>query len=378
LRSPTGAHVSWWPQTWLINITSHAPAVDGVRWPDAFASFVASEIASQPVWDGVYFDNLWSEISWFTRDAIDLDGDGRVEDPATRNQWWSDGVRAILTATRARVRPGFLITGNGSATYAPFTNGLLFEHFPTTSEGGWSASMAAYASTLAYAAAPALAILNSNTGNTGTWNDWAHMRFGLTSALLGDGYSSFDFGDQDHAQLWTYDEYDAALGAPKGAPRIVNAAVGSQANAAFPSGVYRRDFTNGLAVVNATDRAQAVALDGEYERMHGVQDPITNDGRIVTDIVLPAHDGLVLLRPIADIVGAPFTNGAFARVFRSDGVVARTGFFAYDSGFRGGTTIERVDVDGDGILETIIGDATMIRVRAGTTERLAFAPFGSS
>jgi len=37
-------------------------------------------------------------------------------------------------------------------------------------------------------------ILNSNTGNSGQRSDYQKVRFGLTSALLSDGYYSFDYG----------------------------------------------------------------------------------------------------------------------------------------------------------------------------------------
>lgn len=378
LHSASGARVQWWPQTWLVNITDQTPAVDGRRWSETLASFVTDEIASSGLWDGVFYDNLWGGVAWFDRDTIDINGDGQIEDPATRDRLWTDGVRAMLRATRARVPAGFLITGNGSPIYSEDTNGLLLEHFPSTSEGDWSKSMAAYQSILARAAAPVLAILNSNTDNTGAWKDWRRMRFGLTSTLLGNGYFSFDFGDQEHAQLWSYDEYDVYLGEPKGAARTIGSSVGGQANPTFPQNVYRRDFERGLVLVNATDAQQTITFDEEFERVHGVQDPVANDGTIVSDVMLPPQDGLILLRPIAGVSGAPFTNGAFARVFRPDGSTARTGFFAYDGAFRGGTMIETSDFDHDGKLEVVVADQSAIRVLRDGVELRSFQPFGPS
>lgn len=390
LHDLSGARTSWWPQTWLLNVSSSAPVVAGQRWTDALAEFVATEIASDPRWDGVYFDNLWNGISWFNRAAIDLNGDGRPEDPATRDAAWVEGTRALLAATRARVPSTFLITGNGSARYADDTNGLLLEHFPNTTEGSWSASMTAYRTILSRATSPVVAMLNANTANTGTWQHWSAMRFGLASALLGDGYFSFDFGDQEHAQRWWYDEYDTFLGAPKGDPqRIVRTADAARGvsvpspsateNSSFPLGVYRRDFAQGLVLVNGTAETTRLQFDEEFEHLLGAQDATTNSGAITSEITLPPHDGVILLRPIASMREAVFANGAFARIFRSDGTVARNGFFAYDTNVRGSAQVEYRDLDRDEHDETIIADRGRITVRDpnGAT-RITFAPFGDA
>jgi hypothetical protein len=140
--------------------------------------------------------------------------------------------------------------------------------------------------------------------------------------------------------------------------------------------VYRREFEHGIVIVNATDSVQRLAFDEEFERVHGTQDPVTNDGSIVSEITMPPRDGAILLRPIEGVTGVPFVNGAFARVFRPDGTTARTGFFAYDGAFRGGTTVTRVDLDRDGDAEVVVADATAIRVLRGGTEVVRFAPFG--
>jgi hypothetical protein len=368
IRTTEGERVWWWPQTWLMNVTEGAPKVNGRRWTDAIAGFVAEEIASDPRWDGVYFDNLWGGISWFDRARLDLNGDGRVESPADRDRLWTAGIASLLRETRKRTPTSFGIIGNGSPIYAPLTNGLLLEHFPNTNEGSWVASMLAYQRAVEQSMNPVIAMLNTNTGNTGARTDWRRMRFGLTSSLLSDGYYSFDFGDQEHAQLWWYDEYDAALGDPKG-DRVQ---VGSDGRR-----VYRRDFSSGLVLVNAENERVNITLDGEFERLRGTQDPLENNGRFVTEVTLQPNDGAVLLRPVEQVEGAPFTNGAFARIFRGNGSVSRNGVFAYDASFRGGTFMELRDLDGDGSLERISVDGAEIVVVSGSKERTRFSPIGA-
>jgi len=372
LRSTTGDRVSWWPQTLLLNVTDSG-------WTDTLAAFVAESIASDSRWDGVYYDNLWGSISWFDRAPLDLNGDGQQEGAAALDAAWVAGTRALLTATRRQVRSDFLITGNGSEIYADLTNGLLLEHFPETSAGGWSESMRAYFRILERAAQPVITILNSNTRNTGRQTDFRSVRFGLTSALLGGGYYSFDFGDTDHAQRWWYDEYEAYLGQPQGKAFRVEGDGGASRRADvgdFPPSVYRREFEHGIVVVNATDAERRVTFDEEFERVRGTQDPVTNDGSIISEITLPPFDGAILLRPIASVTGVPFVNGAFARVFRPDGAVMRTGFFTYDGAFRGGAIVMRADLDRDGNSETVVADETTIRVLRGDAEIVRFAPFG--
>jgi len=60
------------------------------------------------------------------------------------------------------------------------------------------------------------------------------MRFGLTSALMGNAFYSFDYGDDDHGQTWRYDEYEVSLGQPTGAPMLASKP-SVQANAPRPT-----------------------------------------------------------------------------------------------------------------------------------------------
>lgn len=369
LRSVAGHRVSWWPQTWLLDVTD-------ARWTDALATFVAEELATDTRWDGVYYDNLWGSVSWFDRDVLDLDDDGAREGAAALDRAWVMGTRRLLTETGARVPAGFLITGNGSSVYADLTNGLLLEHFPSTSEGDWSASMRALFAITERASDPVFAIVNTNTGNTGFWQDWKRVRFGLASALLGGGYYSFDFGDAEHAQRWWYDEYEAYLGDPVGPPVRIDASGAGVFDPTFTRGVYRREYERGIVLVNATDTPQHVTFDEEFERLRGTQDPATNSGEVVTALTLPPQDGTILLRPLIGITRAPFANGAFARVFDHAGRVARNGFFTYDGAEVGSATVEHINLDGDSALETVAAGDTTIRVWDNGAIVREFAPFG--
>src|SRR3989338_6272402 len=203
----------------------------------------------------------------------------------------------LFKGTRELVGPEPLIVINGSLlpAYQPWVNGRMFESFPTPWEGRgrWSDSIASYLRLPTSNFSPPISIINTNTRDQGAQEDYKTMRFGLASALLGNGFSGFDFGITSHAQLWWYDEYDAPLGRPVSQP--ANVLGGSDT---IVDSVWRRDFEQGVAFVNATHLARSIALDEEFERLHGIQDPATNDGSVGSEVTLPARDGVILLRPI--------------------------------------------------------------------------------
>jgi hypothetical protein len=118
------------------------------------------------------------------------------------------------------------------------------------------------------------------------------MRFLLTYTLQNDGFFIYDefWYNYAHNTSWWYDEYDNAglgkgyLGMPLGP-------------ATQPiSGVYRRDFTNGLSLCNTTTSPQTIALGGTFRKIKGTQAPSVNDGSLLSTITLNAKDGIILLR----------------------------------------------------------------------------------
>jgi len=64
-------------------------------------------------------------------------------------------------------------------------------------------------------------------------------------------------------------------------------------------GVWRRDFSGGVALVNPTGRARTVELGETLVKIAGVQDPLHNDGSRVVAVTVPPYDGYVLLREAA-------------------------------------------------------------------------------
>ena len=60
--------------------------------------------------------------------------------------------------------------------------------------------------------------------------------------------------------------------------------------------VWRRDFTGGVSLVNASNAPQVIDLGGVYRTITGTQAPAINTGEVVTTVTLPPRDGVIVLR----------------------------------------------------------------------------------
>lgn len=365
LRDSSGNQLSVWPNTYSLNVAS--------GWSDYLASYVKDDILSTGLWDGIFYDEASATISWLNGGDLDLDRNGFRDAAADADRWWEEGMIRLLRKTREAAGPDAIIVMNGDSDpdLQKHVNGRMFESFPTPWEGNgsWATVTGNYLRLRDQVGFTPVFIVNGNTANTGNRADYAKMRYGLASALLGDAFFGFDFGEQDHGQLWMYDEYSASLGSPTNAARNLT----GQSSPVQP-GVWRRDFQNGIALVNSTDRAQTVDLDGDFERLHGTQDPSVNNGEIGSTVTIPAKDGLILLRPLEKLTDASYRNGAFTRILSSSGAALRTGFFAYTSAQRGGRDVAEFP---NGRSVTASGNRLELRGPDGAVIR-AIAPFGEN
>jgi len=328
LKKSTGEKISFWPGTYMLNVAEDS---DGEGWNEYLPRFVNEQILSSGLWDGVFYDNTFPNVTSFIGDDVDLDNDGARDAASAANNDWREGMIKIFETTRRLAGTDKLILGNGGTIYAPYFNGRLFENF---ARGGWSAELSEYKKVAASAQIPRVAVINANAENTGRREDFQKMRFGLGSSLLFDGFYSFDDGDAHHNQTWWYDEYNANLGLPAGEAKNLSGGGGN-----LVPGLWRRDFERGVILVNSTDNPQTADLLDEYERLRGVQDIGTNSGERDSVFTIPPKDALVLLRPIGFLENASFINGAYVKIFGGDGVSVRNGFFNYKSDYRGGAYV---------------------------------------
>jgi hypothetical protein len=334
LRDINQNKLNWWPGTNLINVAYQNPLKPNDQWNYWLPEIASSNvIKSNPLWDGLFFDNCWPKISWLSS-SFDLNNDGVVDSPAMADQYWSEGIKTLLHNARQQIGSNKIIICNGGTMYSDFYDGRMFESFPLINEGGWSKNLNDYQTTGLYS------ILNLNTNNTGNQGDLKKMRFGLASSLMGDGYFSFDYGDQKHGQLWWYDEYDSYLGKPLAQPYNLF----DQASIHFNQGVWYRDFENGVAIVNSSANTEKLDFSREFEKIRTKEEKKLSLVNIVDSVTLQPNDGALLLKPIKRLVKATFNNGSFVRIFDDQGQTIRNGFFAYERQFLGGQSLFIDDV----------------------------------
>lgn len=375
LKNPEGREISWWPQTRMLNITAQAPVDSaGQRWNDYLSLFISQEILGSGLWDGMFFDNTWNSLTQKVGSNLDINGDGQVESGSLIEDSYQRGMNYFFNRVRELTANHYLLMGNDGDSFT-LLNGMQFENFPWGR--GWSQMMRDFSSYPLKAASPAFSAINANTANAGGRDDYKKMRFGLASALLANGFYSFDLGDQNHGQTWWYDEYDFSLGEAAGAAFLVSGQSASLID--FKRrGLWRRDFKQGLVLANSGPGDETIELNGEYEKLKGEQDPGVNNGLIVSNVTMPTQDGLILLRPIDQLMGSPFRNGSFARILNEKGQSIRNGFFAYNNQFKGGQTLLMADLDNDSEREIILTKGNLINIYKDQILWQSFPPFDTS
>ncbi len=143
------------------------------------------------------------------------------------------------------------------------------------------------------------------------------MRFGLASSLMFDGYFGFTNRDGAYRTCRWYDEYsvDIGSGAANSETRF-KGYLGKPAGAAYnidrpdeslkdalrneqqdaEKKAWRRDFENGIVVVNPGNKERLVDLHGIFKKIRGSIDPRFNDGSSISQIQLSKESGVILLR----------------------------------------------------------------------------------
>lgn len=331
------SHIRFWPGSWVMNVANpeyihyYFELITGKK--DGIYSDLGDNydrLAEIDLYNGIVIDRFEDKESWLRwvnePDEIELDlyQNNTAVDAETFDASWEAGTTLLYTLLK-EAYPDLTIIRNNPLTlrYEPF-DGQVYESFgwsdPTTS---WWENLVirheedeyytgfAYlewwkeGASLEYEPLVLFEVYEDEGGpdpdeELGYVNPYAkpgfepnyqRMRFSLASALLGDGYYSYEINTEGHGSLglmW-FDEYDNAgegkgyLGFPTEKAKKLS------------SGAYQRKFEHGVVLVNPTDQVIQIPLDRTYQKIKGSQQPLINTGEIVDEVLLPAFDGIILI-----------------------------------------------------------------------------------
>ena len=360
----------WWLKDSFgetINLSNIWPTIKfvdlGSGWIGYLSDLVKNDIINRNVWDGIFYDMVFADIGWLNNGDIDINKDGEKDSIDLINEYWGKQMQELLNQTKLKIGSDVLIINLAKInSYENGLDGLMMENFPSPHLTGdnWTNIINYYLNDLPLKIGdPQITIINANTDNIGVMSSYQEMRFGLTSTLLGNGYYSFDCGDQSHEQVWWYDEYNIGLGnAVSGAYNLLESD-----NQKIEPGLWRRNFEHGIVLVNSTNQKQNYFFNNEeFEKINGIQDRRVNNGVKINLITIDPNDGVVLLKTNKEIRDSSFNNGSFVRVFDQKGKQTQNGFFIFKDNFQGNIPILITDLDNDGFDETLINDKEMISV----------------
>lgn len=245
-------------------------------WQELILSFY-DVIASQPQHDGVIVDMVdaysFCDGSWSLGVQVPIDSSA-----------WVSGQEQLLSMLRDNIPGDKWIIANAGCDFpedSPFPkyiNGYLLEnalgiHCGLDLEGLLASSHRALESTNA----PHIVVYGVDTDDTGEI-DWTRFRTGLVASLLMDhSYFAFDFGPRDHGGVtdyWFPEYYDVVLGDPI-------------ASYSLDSGVYRRDFENGV-IAAAAGSPITLILDASHVDIA--------TGLSGTEFLVPQGDARIFLK----------------------------------------------------------------------------------
>lgn len=293
LLNAAGRKVQWTTDyaSWETNFTTWTrPDAGGRRWPQWLAERnYAVFFRDIPEFDIVYFDNVMMN----SRVRGDWNLSGRDADAA------DPGIVAAHRAGHLEhwhhmrtLMPGALLIGNtdndlGNAQWRDqlnggFLEGLMGERWSIEKREGWNAMMERYRAVLQNTRQPKIVGFNVS----GAVDDYRFFRYAYTSCLLDDGYFSFTDASRGYSSVAWFDEYEYKLGNALSAPP----------NAAWDKGVWRRDFQNGVVLVNPTTETRTVNVEPGFRRLAGRQDAVVNNGSAAGQLTLRPKDGIVLRR----------------------------------------------------------------------------------
>jgi hypothetical protein len=302
------AYVFGTPSAMAMNVTSTCPATNinptlgNQSWSQFVGSFVGIKFSEGPgqYLDGVFLDNYVDRPLELPNNLSRIDINNTNTASGITDTQWATGMYNLAGGIRSHIPSGKLVLGNPggrTTTYQGLVlNGGMIEGLDENGANPYIGdTLGFYNSWMTNGLSPRIFLLDGSSHGTSlsaVQTNYKAVRFELTWTLANDGFFIYDeyWYNYDHASDWWYDEYDNA-GQGTG---YLGQALGAAAQPI--SGVFRRDFANGISLCNTTAASINIALGGTFRKIKGTQAPTINDGSTVTSVTLNAKDGIILLR----------------------------------------------------------------------------------
>ncbi len=263
---------------------------------------------------------------------------GRDVTEALYHQWWYDEYAVDLATGRssqALQHTGWLGQAQGPARTWLWANtapdAITNTGFETDVSSGWTFASFAPASATIVRDATTAAVGSASahiTVNTPSSIEW-HVNFTSKGQLLMTAYTSYsatfwckanpprrihvvagNSGGQAYVNAdATWRQVQVALIPTTTITSMLAFFLGLQAGDVWlddvhfqrgVSSVWRRDFQNGIVLVNPTELSMTVPLESQFRRLLGTRTPSINTGAVSNSATLGAYDALFLLRGSLD------------------------------------------------------------------------------
>jgi len=139
---------------------------------------------------------------------------------------------------------------------------------------------------------------------TNTVNHYKRHRLGLTASIIGEIYHDSECaveGCNSGPTEW-YDEYwvDPITTNPTNNSEIGSGYLGIPiSGSTFNNSIWRKDFQNGIVLLNQNITKIIIELDKTYRYINGTEAPTINKGGLANDtITIDGKDGIILLRSL--------------------------------------------------------------------------------
>lgn len=311
-RDFDGNHVSNFPNNWTVNITSYVqPDANGDRYSQWAAKLDYEWWIQFGQWDGVYEDSVnWQPRPPASGAAIDWSG-GLETDRAKINSEFRLGHQAYWNEMR-RLAPGKFIVVNHDWYLSEYPSALgtwALPEYDRQVDGGlleramrssdleskprtpWEQTMRNYRRSMDYFLNPDLTMFVV----VGERDNYRFLRYSLATCLMNDGY--FDYapvGSYQYGTVEWFDEFDLAGTA---GTDWLGLAIDAPPTSPWQSGVWRRDFEGGVALVNPQGNGvQTVTIEEGFHRIAGRRETLVNNGQPASRITLQDGDGIILVR----------------------------------------------------------------------------------